>query len=178
MIRTDFPDLSRKRLVRLARDHALDLALDRGYDDPENAGDDRLVVNLLRHEFTDYDIDQSADRHREACEAIAARYPYLAAECARQVAARETAEQDAQQFAEMYLMQQREHAERRREMIAASRRAIVDLTVGQHVVATVRGHVRHGVLIKVARSRVTMEFAIASGASRTAVLYAAQVRPA
>ena len=175
MIQTDFPDLSRKRLVRLARDHALSLAVDRGHDDIGNDSDDRLVVNMLRHEFTDYDTDQSAGRHRDACDAIAARYPYLAAECARQVAAREADERDAAQFAEAYLAEQRQLAEQRRALIAASRQAVDKLAVGKHVVATVRGHVRRGVLTKVARSRVTMEFSLASGAPRTATLYAAQV---
>jgi hypothetical protein len=76
------------------------------------------------------------------------------------------------------LAEQRQHAEQRRALIAASRRAVGDLAVGQHVVAAVRGHVRRGVLTKVARSRVTMEFSLASGAPRTVTLYAAQVHPA
>jgi hypothetical protein len=54
---------------------------------------------------------------------------------------------------------------------------LITCRTGQHVVATVRGHVRCGVLTKVARSRVTMEFSLASGAPRTATLYAAQVHP-
>ena len=178
MIRVDFPDSSRKQLIRLAHAHAFDLAVDRGYDDIGNATDDRLTVNMLRHEFTDYDLDQSAGRYREACRAIADRYPHLAAECARQIAAREADEHAARRDAEMYLAEQRQRAEQRRVLIAASRQVIGTLVVGQHVVATVRGHVRCGVLTKISRSRVTMEFMLASGAPRTATLYAAEISPA
>jgi hypothetical protein len=82
MIRTELPDLSRPRLIRAARDHPLDLAIQ--YEGEAPCCDDhRLVVNMLRHEYTDYDADQSAPGHRAACEAIAARYPWLADECAR-----------------------------------------------------------------------------------------------
>lgn len=176
MIRAELPNLSRRRLIRAARDHALDLAVQYERDTP--SGDDhRLVVNMLRHEYTDYDADQCASRHRGACEAIAARYPWLAAECARQIADRDAAERESEEMAQAWLAEQEQQRARRRELVVASRAVIVGLAVGQHVTATVRGHVRHGVLIKVARSRVTMEFTLRSGASRTATLHAAEVAP-
>lgn len=177
MIRAEFPALSRRQLVRAARDHALDLAVQYEREAP-SCDDHRLVVNLLRHEYTDYDADQSAPRHRAACQAIAARYPWLAAECARQITARETAEQEAARMEREWRAEQEQRQAEKRELVAASRAAITALVVGQHVTATVRGHVRHGVLTKVARSRVTMEFTLRSGASRTATLHAAEVQPA
>ena len=51
MIRAEFPNLSRQRLVRAARDHALDLAVQREREAP-SCDDHRLVVNMLRHGFT------------------------------------------------------------------------------------------------------------------------------
>ena len=54
---------------------------------------DRLVVNLLRHIYTDYDDDQSFDRFSQACDAIARRYPWLAEECAHQIGQRATEEE-------------------------------------------------------------------------------------
>jgi hypothetical protein len=80
-------------------------------------------------------------------------------------------------MAQEWAAEQEQHQAEKRDLVAASRAAISALAVGQHVTATVRGHVRHGVLTKVARSRVTMELTLRSGASRTVTLHAAQVQP-
>lgn len=176
MIYAEFPNLSRHRLIKAARDHAVELEVSCGVQATDR-DDVRLVVNMLRHEYTDYDADQSAPRHRAACEAIAARYPWLAAECARQIKVRAAAEQVNEQMIQEWLAEEERRRTQKRDLIAASRAVIDDLTVGQHVTATVRGHVRHGVLTKVARSRVTMEFTLRTGAARTVTLYAAEVRP-
>jgi hypothetical protein len=80
-------------------------------------------------------------------------------------------------MAQAWLAGQERRRAQRRELVDASRAAIDGLTVGPHVTATVRGHVRRGVLTKVARSRVAMEFTLRSGASRTVTLHAAEVQP-
>lgn len=71
MISTFFPlDPSPSRLEHLTREHARRLDLEYGRD-ASQAPIDRLVVNYLPHECTDYDLEQSVARHRAACEAIA-----------------------------------------------------------------------------------------------------------
>lgn len=64
----------------------------RGDYDPPDRADDRLVVNMLRHEYTSYDGDQSEERYYAANEAIAAQYPWLVDECERQSAIRRSME--------------------------------------------------------------------------------------
>lgn len=176
MIHAEFPAVSRKRLIRMARDHAADLAAMCEEADPPD-DDHRLVVNMLRHKFTDYDDDQSTSRHRAACERITARYPWLADECTRQVAVRAGAHTQAEQMLRDWVVDRERERAQRRDLVAASHAGITDLTVGQHVTVTVHGHVRQGVLTKVARSRVTVEFTLRSGQSRTAVVHAATVQP-
>src|SRR5699024_5575291 len=78
-------DLTLARLKRLAQEHARQLDLDSSHVPPV-----RSMVNYLRHECTDYDLEQSASRHRAACEAIARRFPQLAKECRRQIADRKS----------------------------------------------------------------------------------------
>jgi hypothetical protein len=68
-----FPDWPRRKLKRAAENHAADAALSRGHT-PGDAPVERLVVNMLRHEFTSYDRSQSQEAHRAVCEAIAARF--------------------------------------------------------------------------------------------------------
>jgi hypothetical protein len=72
-VRTRFPLWPRSRLETMARDRAemLDLVHDRGFR--EYVDTDRLVVNMLRHEFSDYDDDQSQAAHRVVCEAVESR---------------------------------------------------------------------------------------------------------
>jgi hypothetical protein len=41
---------------------------------------------MLRHQYTNYDDDQSTERFIAACQSIAATYDWLATECARQIA--------------------------------------------------------------------------------------------
>ena len=62
-----FPSWSREVLERRAIAHADDVALERGHV-PGDVPVDRLVVNMLRHEFTSYDAAQTVLMHRVACE--------------------------------------------------------------------------------------------------------------
>jgi len=83
-MRSKFPtNLSQSDLIAKAVDRAIQRAVDFGdYDcDPEPL---RATVNMLRHEYTDYDADQSPENHRQACEMIAKAFPFLAHEALRQ----------------------------------------------------------------------------------------------
>jgi hypothetical protein len=101
VIATWFPDRTVNKLTKTAIAHAaelafafdhafafafaFDLAFDLELSHPPNA---RLVVNMVRHEDTDDDDDQSGDRHGEACDAIATTDPWMVGECAGQKAHR------------------------------------------------------------------------------------------
>ena len=78
----------RKRLEHMAEHRAMLLDESRGYGYGWTTDTDQLVVNMLRHEYSDYDRDQSQEAHREVCLAIARRFPWLAVECDRQIAKR------------------------------------------------------------------------------------------
>jgi hypothetical protein len=105
------------RLGRDAERHAFELDCDR---DRLGASDDvptdRLVVNFLRHQHTDYDEDQTQERHRQACEAIARRFSWLAEECERQIERRARSERESEDMAAEYERQQRERQAERREI--------------------------------------------------------------
>jgi hypothetical protein len=92
-LRVSFPSWSRRKLEREAVAHADDVALERGVM-PGDAPVDRLVVTMLRDEFTSFDATQTARVHRAAGEAVADRYPWLRPECGRQIRLRELAERD------------------------------------------------------------------------------------
>jgi len=86
-IKIFFPDWDRPKLEKIAVRHAIEV--NSCYDrDPDYSKTERLVVNMLRHEFTDYDNEQSASRFIAACTAIAAHYPWLSDECHHQIAKR------------------------------------------------------------------------------------------
>ncbi|WP_017597329.1 hypothetical protein [Nocardiopsis lucentensis] len=179
MITTFFPsDTTRCRLERSAREHALALDLERG-----SCGDgvptERLVVNYLRHECTDYDLDQSGPRHRAACEAIATRFPWLAEECQRQIARRTEADAMAEAAWEAWERERKAERERHRIMVAASREAVADLRVGQRVSFPYKRHRYTGVITKKGRSRVTVVYQIRTGEDRERVrlIHASLVTP-
>lgn len=168
---TWFPDMDQTTLERVAREHAYALEV---YDgDP-----DRLAVNYLRHECTDYDYHQTQGQHRAACEAIGKRYPWLAAEAARQVAARAESERRDREAMAMLARQEEEEAEARRAMIVESREIIGGFAVGQRVGVKIKGHDRVGTVTKVGRSKVTVSYQIATGKNRdrVAIIHAALLK--
>jgi hypothetical protein len=171
-----FPDWPRRKLKRVAEDHAADAALSRGHT-PGDAPVERLVVNMLRHEFTSYDSSQSQEAHRVVCEAIAARFGWLRPECERQIQARARHEADDAGWIAAAREHEAARAAWRHDRVAESRDAIGQFTVGMRVTATVRGHRRDATVVKIGRSRVTVMFQIKSGAVRTAQLYARDVQP-
>jgi len=77
---------------------------------------------------------------------------------------------------QMWHDQQQQAREWRAAQVARAREVITDLTVGMAVKARICGHQRAAKIVKVARSRVTVELVINSGASRSAVVYASEVQ--
>lgn len=178
MSRSRPPDWDRSRLEDRAIAHAEELSWERGGYGWRGGDVDRIVVNMLRHEFTDYDETQSGQTPTAACRAIGARYPWLAGECECQLRRRRAADEDAAALAEMMNAEEGARRRWRRERAAESRQAIRQLALGMTVRARTRRHDRVARIIKLGRSRITVEFRIKSGQRRTAVLYARDVSPA
>jgi hypothetical protein len=137
---------------------ASQLATRKGLDLPSNA--DRTVINMLRHDFTNYDGRvQSAvsdGLYNEILDEIAKDFPWLADQCAKDkathfafldpwVQARRWAHSDASQ----------------RQRVA--RDAIKSLSVGGKVMVNWRGLMREGQVIEVRRTRVKVQFELDSG---------------
>lgn len=176
MIKTWFPKADRDQLHRMAERHARNLELQRGiFDMSPNASSERLIVNYLRHACTDYDNDQTQERHREACEAIAAAYPWLAEECARQIQVR--AEREAQEACFLAILEDEKEQRRaeRKKIIAASHDAAKRLRVGQVVLYRTRGRVYNATITQIGRTRLTLTYRLKSGDERTAIVHAALV---
>jgi hypothetical protein len=138
---------------------------------------DRLVVNMLRHEFTSYAHTRSTFAHVRACGAIAEKFPWLQDECDRQIAQRR--KRDEHRSLVLRIPENREGTwdSRRQARAEQSRAAISDFTPGMRVTVTIGGYRRSAVVTSVGRSRVTVSFQTNSGADRTAVIYARDVRP-
>ena len=177
MIQTRFPDWSRVKLETIARQHADEVALAYGRVGAETDDVDRLVVNMLRHEFTNYDDDQIEHAHRLACEAIKARCPWLGDECHRQITRRAAAEQEDAAFAEMAEHWERAEKARLEERSRDSSLVIGALKVGDEVIAHIVGRERRGTITWVGRLRVEVRYVIKTGEARTRRLYASTVRP-
>jgi hypothetical protein len=172
-----FPGWPREKLERVVESHAVDVALLRGCV-PGDAPMERLVVNMLRHEFTSYDDGPTQEAHRVVCEAIAARFGWLREECERQIQARARQEAEEAGWAAAAREYEVAQAAWRRKRAAESRDGVSQFAVGMRVSASVKGHRRDATVVKVGRSRVTVAFQIKSGAERTAQLYARDVQPA
>jgi hypothetical protein len=185
-LRTYFPNWDRDKLISRAWQHVNDLAMDRAWEvgaswtPTDNASDTedhdlRVVVNMLRHEHTDYDDDQSNERHAAACRRISEKFPWLAEECERQIRTRKAQDEMYEDLAQSMAEQEREAKAARRNLIAASREACKTLQVGQVVNFKILGHDRTGAVTKAARSKVIVSYAIKSGAKREACIYAGLV---
>jgi hypothetical protein len=176
-VRVDLPDWSRKQLEDTALAHGGELALLYGRE-PGEASIERLVVNMLRHEFTDYDVDPSLEAKRRSCVAIAERFPWLAEEGCRQIDQRKRQEAEAAMWSEMADFLQRERAQKAAERSRAFREAISLMPAGTKVMARVAGREREGTIVWQGRARVDVAYTIKSGQERTKRLYASDVRVA
>ncbi|MDH2904575.1 MAG: hypothetical protein PXZ08_11605 [Actinomycetota bacterium] len=171
-----FPEWTRERLEQVATNHAIKIAIERGYEIGD-APVDRLVVNMLRHEFSDYDADPTAPRHAMACRSIAAQFPWLSEECERQVA-RRTRDEKIDVSMRVYAEAQAEASRQwRAERVRESRAAIRSLTVGERVVARIAGADRQGIVTWIGRSKVEINYRTKSGAERWKRLYARDIVP-
>lgn len=122
----------------------------RNNGEPAHRGDiPRIAVNMLRHTATNYDCDQSLARYTAASEAISARYPWLADECARQL--RQRANENAWE---------EDHPDHNPDD---------DLSTGDDAVAVVYGKHRECVVVEVERRRVLVRFRTRKGDTVTHV---------
>jgi hypothetical protein len=165
---TFFPKTSPDNLVRQARLHALEREND-------ETTDERAVVNYLRHECTDYDDDPTQVRHRAACEAIAAQYPWLVEECTRQIKRR--AQQEAAEAAMLraYEAEQARRQAERRAVVEASKNVINSLTVGQRVLYKYKRWQYEATISKIGRSKITVTYRLKTGDQRVKEVHAALV---
>ncbi|MEO6090523.1 MAG: hypothetical protein ABIQ18_46225 [Umezawaea sp.] len=168
------------RLGRAAERHAFELDCDR--DRPGTSDDvptDRLVVNFLRHQCTDYDEDRTQERHRQACEAIARRFSWLAEECERQIERRARSEREGEEMVAEYERQQHESQAKRRETAEKSRQVIMSMTVGQKVWFEDRCYTYVATVTKIGRSKVTVAYQVKTGndRDRSKTVHAALVTP-
>ena len=173
-MRTHLPDLSRAQLERRALEHAIGMSVACGRPF-EASNSDRLVVNMLRHEFTDYDDDQSALAHKAACDAIKAAYPWLEAECDAQAARRKATDAFDAASIEMAEATERRRRTWRHDRVQQSRAAIVELSVGASVTARVDGRERTGTITWRGRSRVEVAYTTKAGEGRVRRIYARDV---
>jgi hypothetical protein len=158
----------------VALEHAIEVSVAYGREF-DGSLTDRLVVNMARHRFTDYDEDQSFERFAQACAAIAERYPWLSGECNAQVARRRLADAQATLAAQTAQRWREDQVERRRARSAEAAQAIGGLALHRRARARFKGHERTGVLTWIGRRRVELAFTLKSGEERRARLYANEV---
>jgi hypothetical protein len=178
MIETWFPRWSQAILETTAQRHAIDLDMEYGRSSSEAGDIDRLVVNMLRHELTRYNEDQSQETHRLICEAIKARYAWLTHECDRRIEKRASAERESKIYGEILQDWANEDRERRAERSQLSSEVIGTMKVGDRVIARIAGRERTGTISWIGRRRLEVRYNIKSGELRTRRLYACDVREA
>lgn len=170
-------EMSPPALIAAAHKHAFWVAMehdDLGWQAPEGA-DTRLVVNMLRHRCTSYDIGGQSPEQRESINLkIADMFPWLAEEALRQNQRR--AEESAMQEAAIaaYKEEQRERAANRRQWIKDSKALLASgaIKVGSKVEVRVRNHQRLVTVSAVLAPKVRITYELKSGAPREDLVYA------
>jgi len=176
MIATRFPRWSRDGLEKAARRHRPEVDFAYGHEPSDIDNVDRLVVNMLRHGFSDYDQDQSRDAHRFVCQAIKERFAWLADECDRQIERRARAEDLESAFLSVALEQIKLEHERRTERSRLSSEVIGDFNVGDQVIARIAGRDRGGTITWIGRKRVEVVSYLKTGECRTRLLFVSDLR--
>jgi hypothetical protein len=176
-LETFLPDWHRHRLEAVARKHADELSWMRGGTGNDSDDVDRLVVNMLRHEFTSYEEEQDLRAYRAACVAIGMRYPWLADECERQIARRLRDDAERKSRLESFEAEERARKLWRHERSVTSAKVVGSLSVGMKVGVRIKGRDRTAVITWMGRSRVEVFYAIKSGAERWVKVYASEVSP-
>jgi hypothetical protein len=132
---------------------------------------------MLRHEFTDYDDDQSMNRFVEACMAIASHYPWLNDECRHQIAKRRKIESERTAHLQMEQEMRDQERQENQQRSDASAAAISSFYIGQTVQGRIRSRNRIGEITWIGTRRVEISFRIATGQERRYRLYASEVTP-
>ena len=138
-----------RQLATMARSREAELGL-------EPAGsNERAVVNMLRHEYTNYDGRVSATRtdrlYEEVLAAIARDFPWLSEQCAKDLARHH---QSVPQWVQHKRLVNSDALKRQQR----GRQAAQSMSVGQQVTIKWRGENHPGELIEVRRSRVKVRF--------------------
>ncbi|ORA23839.1 hypothetical protein BST12_06695 [Mycobacterium angelicum] len=156
-----------RKLVAMARQRESEFALEPARDDH------RSVINMLRHDFTNYDGNvyrSVTDRlYEEILDAIARDFPWLAHQCAYDkaghpqrvpswVAARRSAHREAQA-----------RQQRAREMVK-------HLHIGKRVMVSWRGS-REATIIEIRRTQVRAAFTLPNGNRHVITRSAHEVQP-
>ncbi len=129
------------------------------------------VRNQVAVDDTDYDDDQSSERHRAACEAIAVKYPYLAEECAAQIKRRESSDEEAESYAR-YIQEQRDsYTEFRHVRSAESAECAAEWSVNDTCGVPHKGRWYIGRVVKKNRVTVDVEFMRKNGSEATVRAY-------
>lgn len=176
MIKHNFPNWTTEKLQNKALEHARALALQREdflWEPPDNI--DRLVVNMLRHKYTNYDSNQTIQTHKEACLAIAEKYLWLKEECDRQIRRRQEEEDFMNVLVKAEQAEKEQKQKQRRSTIESSTTIIKTLNVGQEVTIKVQGYQRVGTIKKINRTKVEIEYTLKNGQTRTLLTHAANV---
>ncbi|HUZ42331.1 MAG TPA: hypothetical protein VMU68_13190 [Acidimicrobiales bacterium] len=172
MTRTWFPRWSQTRLEIVARKRAQAIYLARDRFPSDSHDIDRLVVNMLRHEFSNYDDDQGEEAHRLICRAVTAQYKWLSDECDKQIERRARSERQGREYMIMALEHAAAERERRVERSRLSGEVIDTMRVGDVGFARVAGFEHRVTITWVGRRRIEVSYTLKSGANRKPQIYA------
>jgi hypothetical protein len=177
MLETYFPDWQRSEIEKAAVKRSMEINAGHTYEPDYNSNTDRLAVNWLRHEFTDYNDNQSVDRFIEACTAIASRYPWLKSECDFQI---EKKKKVCAEGADLLMLMREIRAQEHKDKLRLSEesaKAVSDLHIRQTVQVRSGERERVGEITWIGSLRVEVLFRIATGRKRRYRLYASVVTP-
>jgi hypothetical protein len=160
--------VSPHELVEMARQRTDALGL------APSSNDDRNVVNMLRHDYTDYDWHvqgTKTDRlYAQVLDAIACDFPWLAAQCEKDKAThhgRLSIGVQARRGAHI--------AAQRRQVEA--RATIKRLSIGGKVLVNWRGRQREGEVVEMRRTRIRVALPLDDGAIHVIDRSAHEVQP-
>jgi hypothetical protein len=161
-------DMNCGDLITMARQRAITLSLE------PSANDHRNVINMLRHDFTNYDgrvQNAASDRlYAEILDAIAEDFPWLAGQCARDNAThfnRLSTGVQAKRWS------YRDAAERQR----VARSSAKALSIGSKVTVNWRRRQYEAEVVEVRRTRVKAQFPLEDGSVHLIDRPANEVQP-
>lgn len=133
---------------------------------------DRLLVNYLRHNYTNYDFtEQTYELKKEVNTVIAELFPDLKEECLNQIIERKIKED----FIERYLKKQEVLKQEHKNFIEKSKSINKTLLVGQKATAKINGIIRELTITKINVSKVEVEYYLKNNQRRTKLIHSAKL---